>query len=50
LNIIVKGKGTAAVLEEINRVVFTAVITQQLDNIDDLALVTLARPIIIRLS
>jgi hypothetical protein len=50
LNITVKGKGTAAVPQGMNGVVFAAVTTQQPDNVNDLALATLAGPVVIRLS
>jgi hypothetical protein len=50
LNITVKGKGIAAVPPGMNGVVFAAVTTQQRDNVDDLALATLAGPVAMRLS
>jgi hypothetical protein len=50
LNITVKGKGTTVVPPGINRVVFAIVTTQQPDNIDDLALATLAGPVFLTLS
>jgi hypothetical protein len=50
LNITVKGKGTAAVPSGMNGAVFAAVTTQQPDNTDDLALATLAGPVVLTLS
>jgi hypothetical protein len=46
LNITVKGKGTAAVPPGMNGAVFAVVTTQQPDNADDLALATLAGPVV----
>jgi hypothetical protein len=50
LNITVKGKGTTAVPLGMNEAVFTVVTTQQPDNADDLALATLAGPMLLTLS
>jgi hypothetical protein len=50
LNITAKGKGTAAAPPGMNGVVFTVVTTQQPDNADDLALATLAGPVVLTLS
>jgi len=50
LSITAKGTGTAAMLPGMNRVVFVAVTTQQLDNVDDLALATLVGPVVLIVS
>ena len=50
LNITVKGKGTADVPQEMNGVAFAVVTTQQPDNANDLALATLAGPVVVTLS
>jgi hypothetical protein len=50
LNITVKGQGTAPVPQEMNGVVFAVVTTQQPDNVNDLALATLAGPVAVKLS
>jgi len=50
LNITVKGKGTAAVPPGMNGTSFAVVTTQQPDNTDDLALATLAGPVVLTLS
>jgi hypothetical protein len=50
LNITVKGKGTAAVPSGMNGAAFAVVTTQQPDNTDDLALATLAGPVVLTLS
>jgi hypothetical protein len=50
LNITVKGKGTTAVPPGMNGATFAAVTTQQPDNTDDLALATLAGPVLLTLS
>ena len=50
LNIIVKGKGTILVLQEINSIAFAVITTQCLENVDNLALATLVGPIILKLS
>jgi len=50
LNITVKGKGTAATPPGMNGAVFAVVTTQQPDNADDLALATLAGPVVLILS
>jgi hypothetical protein len=50
LNITAKGTGTAAVPPGMNGAVFAAVTTQQPDNVDDLALATLAGPVVLIVS
>ena len=50
LNITAKGKGTAATPPGMNGAVFAVVTTQQPDNAEDLALATLAGPVILTLS
>jgi hypothetical protein len=50
LNITAKGKGTAATPLGMNGAVFAVVTTQQPDNANDLALATLAGPVILTLS
>ncbi len=50
LNITVKGKGTVPVPQEMNGVAFAVVTTQRLENVDDLALATLAGPVVLKLS
>jgi hypothetical protein len=50
LNITAKGKGTANVPQGLNGVVFAAVTVQQPDDVNDLALATLAGPVAIPLS
>jgi hypothetical protein len=50
LNITVKGKGTASVPSGMNGAAFAVVTTQQPDNTDDLALATLAGPVVLTLS
>jgi hypothetical protein len=50
LNITAKGKGTADVPRKMNGVAFAVVTTQQPDNANDLALATLAGPVVITLS
>ncbi|KAI9770971.1 MAG: hypothetical protein M1840_002675 [Geoglossum simile] len=50
LNITVKGKGTADVPQGMNGVAFAVVTTQQPDNVNDLALATLAGPVILTIS
>ena len=50
LNITAKGKGTATVPPGMNGAVFAVVTTQQPDNVDDLALATLAGPVVLTLS
>jgi hypothetical protein len=50
LNIIIKGKGTASISLGINRAAFIVVITQQPNNINNLALITLVGPIVLTLS
>ncbi|KAI9772443.1 MAG: hypothetical protein M1840_000646 [Geoglossum simile] len=50
LNITVKGKGTAAVPQEMNGVAFAVVTTQQPNNVNDLALATLAGPVVLTIS
>lgn len=50
LNITVKGKGTAAVPPGMNGTAFAVVTTQKPDNTDDLALATLAGPVVLTLS
>lgn len=50
LNIIVEGKGTTAVPPGMNGAAFAVVTTQQPDNTDDLALATLAGPVLLTLS
>ena len=50
LNITVKGRGTVPVPQEMNGVAFAAVTTQRLENVNDLALATLAGPVVIKLS
>lgn len=50
LNITEKGRGTVAVPPGMNGAVFAAVTTQQPDNVNDLALATLAGPVVLNLS
>jgi hypothetical protein len=50
LNIIVKGKRTILVPQEINSIAFAIVITQRLENINNLALAILVGPVILKLS
>lgn len=50
LNITVKGKGIAPVPQGMNGVAFATVTTQCLDNVNDLALATLAGPVVVKLS
>jgi hypothetical protein len=50
LNITVKGKGTTPVPQGMDGVAFAAVTTQQPDNVNGLALATLAGPVIVKLS
>ncbi|KAI9855635.1 MAG: hypothetical protein M1813_009681 [Trichoglossum hirsutum] len=50
LNITVKGKGTADVPQGMNGVVFAVVTTQRPNNVDDLALATLAGPVVLAIS
>jgi len=50
LNITVKGKGIAPVPQGMNGAAFAAVTTQCLDNANDLALATLAGPVVVKLS
>lgn len=50
LNITVKGKGTAPVPQGMNGTAFAAVTTQWPDNVNDLALATLAGPVVVKLS
>ncbi|KAF4624709.1 hypothetical protein G7Y89_g13460 [Cudoniella acicularis] len=50
LNITVKGQGTALVPQGMNGAAFAVVTTQRLDNADDLALATLAGPVVVKLS
>jgi hypothetical protein len=50
LNITRKGTGTAAVPPGMNGAVFAAVTTQQPDNVNDLALATLAGPVVLNIS
>jgi hypothetical protein len=49
LNITVKGKGTAPVLQGINGAAFAVVTTQCLDNVNDLAFAILAGPVVMKL-
>jgi hypothetical protein len=50
LNITRKGAGTTAVPPGMNGIVFAVVTTQQPDNVDDLALATLAGPVVLTMS
>jgi len=50
LNITVEGKGIAPVPQGMNGAAFAAVTTQCLDNANDLALATLAGPVVVKLS
>jgi hypothetical protein len=50
LSITGPGTGIAEVPQEINGVAFAAVTSQQPDNADDLALATLAGPVILKTS
>jgi len=50
LSITIKGTRTATVLPRMNGAVFVAVTTQQLDNVDDLALATLVGPVVLIVS
>jgi hypothetical protein len=50
LSITGSGIGVAEVLQEINGVAFATVTSQQPDNADDLALATLAGPVILKTS
>ena len=50
LNIIIKGKGIILILQGINNITFITIITQYLNNVNNLALAILARLIAIKLS
>ena len=50
LNITGKGKGTATIPSGMTGAVFAVMTTQQPDNVDDLALATLAGPVVLTLS
>ena len=50
LHITVKGKGTAVVPPGMSGATFAVVTTQQPDNIDDLALATLAGPVVLAMT
>ena len=50
LNITLKGRGTAPVPQGMNGIAYATVTTQQPDNVNDLALVTLAGPVALVLS
>lgn len=50
LNITVKGQGVAPVPQGMNSVAFAVVTTQQPNNVNDLALATLAGPVALKLS
>jgi hypothetical protein len=47
ITIIISGKGTTRIPQEINGITFIAVTTKQFENIDNLTLGTLAGPAII---
>ena len=50
LNITTRGRGTVYILQEINGVAFAVVTVQQPNNVNNLALTTIAGPVIILLS
>ena len=47
LNITVYGRGTTCMPQEINGVAFAIITVQQLDNVNDLTLATMAGPVIV---
>ena len=47
LNTTAYGKGTAYMPQEINKIIFTIIIVQQPNNVNNLIFITIARPVII---
>ncbi len=50
MDIIATGKGTACIPQEMNGVAFAVITVQQPDNVNDLALATMAGPVVVSLS